>query len=307
MIRKLVNLTDKDFDSIVFRYLTFSKFISMVTYQALWFPKLNILQDTFEGGLPFLAERIMRENHAKWKGMFDTPELRAQIDNWPNKNVENGRELAVVNCWFLGDVESSRMWEEYVGIKEGVAIKSTIKKLMQYVDLNPDPHISQIGKVDYIDFNKYTINSYRAAQVFERAFLKNNKYCHEQEVRIATMNWKHLGCVSMEGRPFTTEQCSGINMNNFENPGLYVRVNFEKLVDAVILAPNAPVWLENLIRRIFELSKLNIPIEKSKIEIAEQKSAGRFFRKKAKFWWGKILPFCFSRVSGSASCHPRGF
>lgn len=94
-------MSETDLDLTVIRYLTFPKFISMLTYQALWFPKLNILRDKFEGGLPLNAERKMREDNEKWKKVFNSSEFHAQIDNWPDTNVRDGRELAVVNCWFL--------------------------------------------------------------------------------------------------------------------------------------------------------------------------------------------------------------
>lgn len=264
MIKQFKNLSEADLDLTVFRYLTFPKFISLLSYQALWFPKLNILRDKFEGGLPFHAEKNMRKGNEKWKKTFNSPELHAQIDNWPNTNVSNGKELTVVNCWFLGDSESQEMWSEYVGTSEGVAIKSNIRKLAQYVYAHPDH--SQIGKVKYINFAEYTMSTYEASQAWERALLKDDKYSHEQEVRIITFNFKHQGCISMEGRPYTLEQCSDKNMNNFENLGLYIGINFEKLVDTVILAPKVTDWLENLIRRIFELSKFNIPVKRSKIE-----------------------------------------
>jgi hypothetical protein len=114
------------------------------------------------------------------------------------------------------------------------------------------------------------MSTYEASQVWERALLKSNKYSHEQEIRIMTFSMKHQGCVSMEGRPYTVEQCSGKNMNNFENPGLYIRINFQQLIDKVILAQNAPLWFEHLIRRIFELSKFNIPVERSKIVVTQK-------------------------------------
>jgi len=158
MIKQFKNLSEADLDLTVFRYLTFPKFISMLSYQALWFPKLNILRDKFEGGLPFHAEKNMREGNEKWKKMFNSPEFHAQIDNWPNTNVNDGRELTVVNCWFLGNSESQEMWNEYVGTSEGVAIKSNIRKLAQYVYAHPD--YSQIGKVKYINFAGYTMSTY---------------------------------------------------------------------------------------------------------------------------------------------------
>ncbi len=263
MIKQFKNLPDIDLDLTVFRYLTFPKFISMLSYQALWFPKLNILRDKFEGGLPFHAEIKMREQNEQWKKTFNSPEFHAQINSWPETNVRDGRELTVVNCWFLGSNESQKMWDEYVSNPEGVIIKSTVRKLMQHV--YTDPGHSQIGRVKYVKFSEHTMSTYEASQAWERALLKDNKYRHEQEIRIMTFNFKHQGCVSMEGRPYTPEQCSGKNMNNFENPGLYVGINFVQLIDKVVLAQNAPAWFEHLIRRIFELSKFSIPIERSKI------------------------------------------
>jgi hypothetical protein len=129
MIKQLKNLSEADLDLTVFRYLTFSKFISMLSYQALWFPKLNILRDKFEGGLPFHAENKMKKENEQWKKTFNSPEFHTQIDSWPERNVQDGRELAVVNCWFLGDNDSQKMWDEYVGTPEGVIIKSTVRKL----------------------------------------------------------------------------------------------------------------------------------------------------------------------------------
>ena len=117
------------------------------------------------------------------------------------------------------------MWDEYVDTSEGVVVKSSIRKLGQYVCLHSDH--SQIGKVTYIDFSKYTMSTYEASQVSERALLKDSKYSHEHEIRIITLNFKHQGCVSMEGRPYTIEECSGKNMNNFENPGLHVGINLK--------------------------------------------------------------------------------
>jgi hypothetical protein len=58
-ISKLKNISESELDSTIWRYLTFAKFVSLITYQALWFSKLNILQDEFEGTLPFSTEEIV--------------------------------------------------------------------------------------------------------------------------------------------------------------------------------------------------------------------------------------------------------
>jgi len=95
--------------------------------------QLNILQDTYEGLLPPESRREMREEGQEIKSWFNTRSFHRQIDAWPDQNENDGRELLVVNCWFLGERPSERMWSEYGGSHDAVAIKSTIGRLANNV------------------------------------------------------------------------------------------------------------------------------------------------------------------------------
>ena len=257
MIKNYKNLTEDELDLAVCRYLTFPKFMNMLAYSAIWFSKLNILQDQFEGMMPMQAKVKMLADNQKWKQVF--PEnLHPQIDSMAARNEQDGRELLVINCWYLGKADSPKMWREYCGGSTGIAINSTIRKLSQYVYAWPE--YSHIGKVQYVDFDTYEMPFYEANQAHERAFLKSQKYSGENEIRIVTMNFKHPRCISMEGEPYTQGQYSGKNMNNFENPGLYVGIDFGSLVDLVVLAPGSPDWIKNTINKIFKMSRLVAPI-----------------------------------------------
>jgi hypothetical protein len=261
---KLRNLQSEDLERTVWRYMPFAKFISLITYQALWFSKLNILQDTYEGLLPVESRREMREEGQEIKSWFNTPEFHRQIDAWPDQNENDGRELLVVNCWFLGERPSERMWSEYGGSHDAVAIKSTIGRLANNVFVPRDEHRSHIGLVSYIDYGSHRMSSYEANQAIERAFLKDKeRFSHEQEIRIVTMSIKTTSCVSMEGKKYTAEEVSGKNMNNFENPGLYVGVRLDRLITEVVVSPNTQDWFEKLVRRIVELSKLPASVSRS--------------------------------------------
>ena len=109
-ISELKNISESELDKTVWRYLTFVKFISLVTYQSLWFSKLNILQDRFEGCLPLATEKKLNIKNQKHKQYIHS-DLHNQIDNWVSDNIKDGRELEVVNCWFLGEEESKVMWD----------------------------------------------------------------------------------------------------------------------------------------------------------------------------------------------------
>lgn len=249
--------------------MPFSKFISLITYQALWFAKLNILQDEYEGMIPSTTKELVAKENQKRKEQFNTPEFHRQIDNWSSDNEKSGRELLVANCWFLDENESEQMWEEYGGSNEAVAIKSTIRRLVENVLMPHDEHISHIGVVSYIDHDKYVMSRYEANQAHERAFLKDKqRFSHEQELRLVTMNFKTTNCASMEGKPYTPEQVAGKKMNNFENPGLYVGVVLHQLFTEVVICPSAEDWFINLVKRIIDLSNLDVKVSTSRLKHA---------------------------------------
>ncbi|MFH1672088.1 MAG: hypothetical protein ABIF87_01475 [Pseudomonadota bacterium] len=261
---KLRNLGGADLEKTVWRYMSFAKFISFMTYQALWFSKLNILQDTYEGMIPAKVKRHMHENNQRFKPQFNTPEFHKQIDSWLDKNEGDSRELLVVSCWFLGESESERMWREYGGSNEAIAIKSTVGRLARYVLVPRDEHVSHLGLVSYVDHDNHEMSAYDAHQGHERAFLKDNRFAHEQEIRIVTLNIKTTSCASMEGKPYTEEEVAGKNMNNFENPGLYVGVHLNGLITEVVVSPTAQDWFEKLVKRIVELSRLPAHVSRSR-------------------------------------------
>ena len=266
---KLRDLSPEDFERTVWRYMPFPKFISLMTYQALWFSKLSILQDRYEGLIPAAVKERMHKQNQHYKLQFNTPEFHRQIDAWPTQNEADGRELLVVTCWFLGETESQRMWEEYGASNEAVAVKSTIGRLARYIFVPREETVSHLGLVSYVAHDAHDMSSYLAHQAIERAFLKDKaQFSHEQEVRLVTLNTKTTHCASPEGKPYTAEQVAGANMNNFENPGLYVGVYLDSLISEVVLCPSAQDWFANLVSRIVELSGLAAPVSRSRLQNA---------------------------------------
>lgn len=262
-IDKYKNIDNSDLDRTVWRYLTFPKYISLITYGALWFSKLNILADEFEG---FMTTKTDAEMRAQQEITEQTlhPSLREIFSKTNERNVEDGRELTVVNCWFLDDRESEQMWTEYAKNQEGVAIKSTVRLLAQSVFC--DSRYSQIGKVQYVDLETHAMSPYEATQAQERAFLKKLEFSHEQELRIASLNVRGPMCVSLEGDQLTPNEWQGVGMNNFGNDGLYIIADLSRLIKATILAPYASIWHERLVKKIVRLTNSNAPVERSSLE-----------------------------------------
>ena len=262
---QLYNISDEELDSVVWRYLTFPKFICMISYGALWFCRLSYLADKFEGTMPRKTVSAMREDNERWKAVFPAPDLQGQLDEMPERNVGDGRDLTTVNCWFLGSDESRRMWDEYVGSSEGVAVRSTIRKLRNGVYLPSE--VSFIGKVNYVDLDSHDMSTYEGGQAHHRAFLKDrSRFAHEKELRIQTMNLRTPACLDSLGRPLSRDDVKGKGMNNFGQPGLHVRVKLDDLFDTVVTAPGGSDWFCNLIKHIQLKSGFDWDIKRSQFE-----------------------------------------
>jgi hypothetical protein len=261
----LRDLKQEDMNLAVLRYMPFPKFISLLVYQALWFSKLNILQDQFEGMMPHATKEMMRAHHQELKKHFPQG-WHSQFDEMASRNEQDARELLVVSCWFVGENESDRMWREYGGGKEAVAVKSTVKSLIENIGVPHDEHRTHIGRVNYIDHESHLMTKYQANQGHERAFLKDaERYGHERELRVVTLNIKTRNCVSPEGKRYEEGEVQGKNMNNFENPGLYVSVRLKPLMSEIRVSPMADGWFYLLVKRIVELNNLGIAVKQSEL------------------------------------------
>lgn len=262
------DLSEHDLDLTVWRYMPFSKFISLLTFQALWFSKLNILQDQFEGTMPEPTKEMMTKRYQEMKKHFPA-EQHWQFDEMASRNEQDSRELLVVSCWFLNEAESPRMWREYGGENDAVAIKSTVRQLLENVGVPHDSRVSHIGRVKYIDHNNHLMSAYDANQGIERAFLKDaENYSHENELRIATLNVKTRFCVKPDGEPYKESEVQGKNMNNFDERGLYIAIRFNQLVSEIVASPHSGEWLVLLLKRIMKLNNFNIPVTASRCSSA---------------------------------------
>ncbi len=257
-----VNLTDAEMDDVVWRYLTFPKFVSLITFRALWFSKLSALTDQLEGEMPHKVDREMLDEYRSWNNS-KAAGFGPQIEELNRRNVADGRELTLVNCWFGNATESADMWREYAG-RDGVAVVSTIGRLRRHVQCNPE--FSQVGRVRYIDHAIHEMSQYHATQAGQRAFLKDARgFSHEKEVRMTTFNVKGPMCVNFDGSEMARDSYAGAGMNNFDKPGLYIKADLQRLITKVVIPSHSETWFEATVSRLLHLSRLTLTVERSSL------------------------------------------
>ncbi len=218
--------------------------------------------------MPAATKEMMTARYQEMKKHFSV-DLHWQFDEMASRDEHDSRELLVVSSWFLSDSESSRMWREYGGAGDAIAIKSTVRRLIQNVCVPHDPDATHIGRVKYVEHNNHIMTAYEADQGIERAFLKDaEKFGHEKELRIATLSVKTKYCIRPDGESYKESEVQGAGMNNFDQPGVYVAIRFKELVAEVVASPSSEKWLMLLLKRIMKLNNLNIPVSGSMYENA---------------------------------------
>jgi len=223
-------------DARVWRYMDFTKFVDLLDRERLFFPHLGVLQDAdpYEGAPSQAMIRNMQERYAP----DPTPGARAPRPSTRLMAalVQGLGSLFYVSSWHMNDEESAAMWRLYLKSNEGVAIRSTFQRLTEAFPA-PAPRIS-IGMVEYIDYARDAIPS---DNMLHPAFRKRRSFEHERELRAVV--------VLAPAKP--------------PDPGLYVPVRLDTLIDRVYVAPTAPGWLGELVERVIRRYGHTFPVERS--------------------------------------------
>ena len=215
--------------------MPFARFELLVGLRALWFSKLQAFIDPEEGITPSVARQELKRQHQVMENWFPDEERKRQVRGFVDDNESSGRELIVANCWFMAEKESQKMWDVFAS-GEGVVVKSTVGSLVKSLTMSHEKY--WIGKVNYIDSSTYDgMDAYSGSQAHLRAFLKNNKFSYENELRVATMNWVCPGCLNSDGSPPNERQRAGY-VSGGDRVGIYVLVNLMTLIAEVRTSPD---------------------------------------------------------------------
>lgn len=173
---------EQDRSSTLWRYLDLEKLESMLEKNCLYFAAAKQFADRFEGSIshPHIAHR--KKSQAR---MFGSDlDLIRRTEESTSKAFQELTRLAKVSCWHKNEGESAAMWELYLREGKGVAIKSTVGRLLdslgEYrVEQMFEPETVWLGSVKYINFDEDNMKSGMLA----RFFYKRESFAHENELR----------------------------------------------------------------------------------------------------------------------------
>ena len=135
------------------------------------------------------------------------------------------------NCWTKADVDEYVLWSSYASLKDGVAVQSTVLRLISAFDPS-DPRSVYVSNVQYIDYElDYSFQlTGGIANMIAPHFSKRPYFGAEKELR--AMFW------DTDGRFNNTPE------------GLLFKVDLNELIENVYVAPFSQPWYRDIIQEL---------------------------------------------------------
>ena len=238
-------------NSNLWRYLDFTKYVSLLSNRGLYFARADQLKDIFEGAKGIISDKQKWDNYylkffrsaiknppKGYTNKLSEKEVEAQTKRLL-KELEAGgnynRKSTYINCWHENDYESEAMWRLYSSfIDNAIAIKTTYKRL--YESLGKNAFI-EIGRVKYIDYSK------EFASINNSFWCKRKSFEHEKEVRAIKIK------------------------RDLTDSGIMVPCDINNLIEAVYVSPTSPNWFIDQVNDVNGKYGLNLEVKHSELTI----------------------------------------
>jgi hypothetical protein len=212
-------------DAKIWRYMDFSKYVSFLDTQALYFARVDRLEDQFEGTY---SRANLRMRPEEYKDLYETN--REGFDRMFQQVGDVFRWLkkwTFVNCWHQNDFESAAMWRLYARTNDAIAIQTTYSRLRRQL-----PADVYIGMVEYMDYDSEWLPEGHTLFPFVH---KRKSFEHERELRAISQPLPNAR-VALDTDQWDTEK--------------YQTVALPELVERVCVAPTAPAWFRRTVESV---------------------------------------------------------
>ena len=204
---------------IIWRYMDFSKYVSLLTTETLWFSRVDKFEDPYEG-MPTAKdlERLSKGNKR---------ERSVVIEHFKEKSKK-----VFANCWYKNRGQSDAMWKLYPNSQQGVAIKSVVSDVRSAIKSSYEPIFANVHYIDW-EQNRIPPNSVLAPSLHKREAFE-----HEKEMRILI---RHESWDDLSTHPYARSSTPS---------GLQVQVELNDLIKEVFTSPKASEWFHTTVEDI---------------------------------------------------------
>lgn len=245
-----------EINALIWRYMDFTKFISLLECEALFFSCIACLNDPFEGTMSARAfdelKHISDDQELEIPTRVNILDGRLQLQKFVRNNV-------YVNSWSVSEYESAALWNLYLSSTNGIVIQSRTERLMscwkeeeakseandilEYIAIN-------IVKMEYSDYRKEFVGWKSALDPIKT---KRISFAHENELRAVIIDYE-----GVDNEKQSSENLREIGIEKMEVPGYYIPVNLEKLIDNIYVAPTSDNWFYQLVCSVVKRYGLDV-------------------------------------------------
>lgn len=221
----------------LWRYMDFTKLLSLLENEQLLFPRADQFEDPYEGSWSKAGVALIRD-----------PNLNAGLPQHAVdlilSHMDVMRRETFISCWFANEHESAAMWKLYLQSPEGIAIRSDHDALS--VALDASPLRTRTSMVNYIDYDQTPIPF---GNLFFPFVHKRLSFAHESELR--AIIWSN----------------EDINKSQITADATSVSIGVvpQQLIKAVHVSPTAPKWFGQLVEQILKRFGLVCPVVRSSL------------------------------------------
>ena len=238
-------------DAILWRYMDFTKFVSLLETRSLFFARADKLGDPFEGSVP--------KNNITFRSTLE-PELSDEEILRYALVMQQLPRFTLINCWHDSSHESEAMWKLYASVNGGIAIKTNFDAFAKSFLTGEEIHI---GAVQYVDYDNDQIPEDDLLSLY---LYKREGFKHEQEVR-AIVQYLPTGL----GRNDLRKRIPNLSNSEIDrwpdicDIGIDYEVNLNLLIKEVVVSHFAPEWLLDLVKKVTKRYELQARVNKSRL------------------------------------------
>lgn len=239
----------------IWRYLGLAQLLFTLQRRSLHFTRVDQFKDPFEGSLPTAEVEAEKELFAQ-----------LGIPGGPGWNRREHLRLYAACCWYLREHESEAMWKLYAS--EGIAIRSTLGRLIDSLGTAPTGATPiYVGEVNYIDYAKEITRPItgpngepRRNNGFIPVMHKRKSFEHEKELRA-------ILCAVGDGMEKLVDGTE-IAVPAMSAAGCEVPVDLDRLIDQIVVSPNVPLWIVDVVTDAVRKYLPNVVVVRSELAAA---------------------------------------
>ena len=248
-------ITTPNDKTTLFKYMSLEKLLNLFETQTLFFTKVAIFSDPYEGQLT--------------KQMLEIANLESV-----EHTLNCYRNCMMCSCWHEDWRDTKPMWTQYTNEGQGIAIKTNVGSLKKSLIGEYGVHI---GRISYIDYNKEFFAGLASEQgitIHYHPYLhKRKKFEDECEVRaiinsvepiMAELKLRNLSL--KDNTPSLIDEVGKQIFPEITRNGLPYPINISELIHEIILSPDYDEWIIDTITSTINRYNFNLDVSVSHLK-----------------------------------------